>query len=134
MVLRGCEQQYSQHALCRERQLQRPDEAGDDQQGGQADDEIENQFSPEWFTRDEKDLGGTATYFNDHRKGWRRDAEKMTDDRGLLRCHGLGVGIAGRRRPGQFDKRHDPPAGAVKLADDEALLLDIGQQAPRTAQ
>jgi hypothetical protein len=41
--------------------LQRPDKAGDDQQGGQADDELENQFSPEWFIRDEKDLSGTAT-------------------------------------------------------------------------
>src|SRR3981081_3684776 len=117
MVLRGREQEYRQHDLCRERQLQRPNEAGDDQQGGQADYEMENQFSPEWFIRDEKDLGGTATYFNDDRKGWLE---------ALLRRHGLGVGIAGRRRPGQFDKRHDSPAGTVKLADDEALLLDIG--------
>src|SRR3979411_1166057 len=52
----------------------------------------------------------------------------------LLRRHFLGIGIAGCRRPGQFDERHDSPASTVKLADDKALFLDVGQQAPRTAQ
>src|SRR5260370_34454989 len=52
----------------------------------------------------------------------------------LLRRHFLGIGIAGCRRPGQFDERHDPPASTVKLADDKTLLFDVGQQTPRTAQ
>src|SRR5437762_1164528 len=52
----------------------------------------------------------------------------------LLRRQFLGIGVARCRRPGQFDERHDPPTGAVKLANDEALLLDVGQQAPCTAQ
>src|SRR5947208_1947569 len=52
----------------------------------------------------------------------------------LLRRQFLGIGVARCRRPGQFDERHDPPTGAVKLANDEALLLDVGQQTPCTAQ
>lgn len=53
---------------------------------------------------------------------------------GLLRQRLLGIGVARCRRPGQFDERHDPPTGTVKLANDEALLLDIGQQTACTAQ
>src|SRR4051794_30111309 len=59
---------------------------------------------------------------------WRRIAAA------LLRRQFLGIGVARCRRPGQFDERHDPPAGAVKLANDEALLLDVGQKTPCTAQ
>jgi hypothetical protein len=44
-----------------------------------------------------------------------------------------GIGIARCRRPCQFDQGDDAPAGAVDLANDQALLLDIGQQTPRTA-
>jgi hypothetical protein len=44
------------------------------------------------------------------------------------------LGVARCRRPGQFDERHDPPTGTVKLANDEALLLDVGQQTPCRAQ
>jgi hypothetical protein len=46
----------------------------------------------------------------------------------------LGIGVARCRRPGQFDERYDSPTGAVKLANDEALLLDVAQQTPCTAQ
>src|SRR5207248_929003 len=52
----------------------------------------------------------------------------------LLRRQFLGIGVAGCRRPGQFDERHDPPTGTVKLANDEALLLDVAQQTACTAQ
>lgn len=52
----------------------------------------------------------------------------------LLRRQVLGIGVARCRRPGQFDERHDPSTGTVELANDETLLLDVGQQTPRTAQ
>src|SRR3954471_24437598 len=46
----------------------------------------------------------------------------------LLCWQVTGIGVARRRRPGQFDQRHDPPAGTVELADDQALVFDIGQK------
>lgn len=49
------------------------------------------------------------------------------------RCF-VGIRIARRGRPGQFDQRDDPAPGAIELAYDQALLLDIGQQPPRPPQ
>jgi hypothetical protein len=46
MILRGDQQQESYGELGRERQLQRPQEAGDDQQPGQAENEMKNRISP----------------------------------------------------------------------------------------
>jgi hypothetical protein len=46
MILRGDEQNQRYCALCRERQLQRPEKSGDDQQPGQAEYEMENRISP----------------------------------------------------------------------------------------
>ena len=51
-----------------------------------------------------------------------------------LRRQFFGIGIAWRSCPGQFDECHDPPAGTVELADDEALLLDVAEKTLRTAQ
>src|SRR5215475_14156790 len=59
---------------------------------------------------------------------WRRTAAA------LLRRRVAGTGVARCGRPGEFDERHGPPAGAVELAHDEALLLDIGQETLGTAQ
>jgi hypothetical protein len=55
-----------QHALCYERQLQRPDEPGDDQQVRHTEYEMEYQFTPRMVILDEKGLGGTGQNFNDH--------------------------------------------------------------------
>src|SRR5262245_39311304 len=46
----------------------------------------------------------------------------------------VGIGVARRRRPGELDERYDSPPGAIELADDEALLLDIGEKTLRAAQ
>jgi hypothetical protein len=46
MVLRADQQQPGDDKLGRERQLQRPDKTGHDQQPGQAEYEMENQVSP----------------------------------------------------------------------------------------
>ena len=59
---------------------------------------------------------------------WRRTATA------LLGRLVIGIGIARRGRPGELDERHGSAAGAVELAHDEALLLDIGQKALGAAQ
>jgi hypothetical protein len=51
MILRCCEQERGHRDFRRERQLQRPEKAGHDQQTGQAQDEMENQSSPKLGSR-----------------------------------------------------------------------------------
>jgi hypothetical protein len=46
MILRADQQQRGGRELGRQRELQRPQEAADDQQPGQAEDEMENRRSP----------------------------------------------------------------------------------------